>query len=84
MLLFYQTLSLYFIKNPFFNQIDLTQGYETWISLGATVVETTSDFNEMDLGRRKCFRQNEDPFINDPNKYFQVREIFFSYTIGVI
>ena len=37
-------------------------------------METTLDFDEMDLGRRKCFMQNEDPFRNDPNKYFQVRE----------
>ena len=50
----------------------MTPGYETWISVGATVVGTTPDFDEMDQKRRKCFTQNEDPFKNDPMKFYEV------------
>lgn len=52
--------------------MSLTPGYETWISLGATVVETAPDFDEMDQRRRKCIMQSEDPFKDDPMKYFEV------------
>ena len=52
--------------------MSLTPGYETWISLGATVVETAPDFDDMDQRRRKCFMQSEDPFRNDPMQYFEV------------
>ncbi len=36
------------------------------------MVKLNTDFDEMDQGRRKCIMQSEDPFKDDPMKYFEV------------
>ena len=55
----------------------MTPGFDTWISIGGTVVETTSDFDDMGVRKRRCFVDSEDPFKNDPLKLYDVSQRVF-------
>jgi len=57
-------------------------GYETWITLDATVIAMTTEFQSMDVEKRKCKLQAEDPFKDDPIKltdvsYLKPRSVFY-------
>ena len=41
-------------------------GYETWITLDAAIFTKTAEFKAMEVEKRGCLLQTENPFKNDP------------------
>lgn len=68
------------LKSPLV-QVELTPQYQTWISIGATVVATAPDFDEMSVQKRKCFLDNEDPFKDDPIRIYDVSIVTVHYIL---